>query len=644
MSSGPQTVVTARGRRPWVTAAAAALLALFWWLAVTASVEKSQTSDELPHIAAGYVYDKFGDFRLQPENGVLPQRVVGLPALADAARLPGNRELWERASTWQIGWDLLYANNNLTDWILLRARALNALFGVALGGLIFAVARRRHGAAGGLLALGCFALMPNFLAHAAFATSDMAATFFLTLAPWLFWRHLARRDLASGLLAAVAGGCALAAKHNGVLLAPMYLALIAADAWAQPDARMKVQRAGRDLGLAAAQAVGAVLMLWAFYNFRYALRAPELPAVVAMPRSWDALLAHLGLLGHAIGVAREWHLLPEAWLYGFSDVLAGAEARPMFLAGEHSMRGWWQFFPTLFLVKTPLALLAGLLVALGFSLRRSTGRPAWGELLPLTVSAAVIWIFGLTSHLNIGDRHILGVYPVLLVAVGSLASMPRGMWLGVAAVAALAWESFAVRPHYLASFNLLAGGPSRAYRVANDSSLDWGQDLPGLEAWLAANRRPGEKIYLGYFGNAWPPHYGVRPNYFLPASSYLVRPPITPYAYERGLYCLSATVLNEVYETYRGPWTPAREELYRRLQRQVESASAGGAGTKVATADYETFDQLRLARLCKHLQGRAPDAHAGYSILIFRLTAAELREALEGPVTGGHPMRDEAAR
>lgn len=642
--SGAATPSPPRRRRALITAAATALLALFWWLAVSASVEKSQTSDELPHITAGYAYDKFGDFRLQPENGVLPQRIFGLPPLADDARLPEDRTFWERSSTWQIGWDLLYANNNLTDWILLRARALNALFGVALGGLIFAVARRRHGDGGGLVALACYALMPNFLAHAAFATSDMAATFFLTLAPWLFWRHLARGDIWSGLLAAAAGGCALAAKHNGVLLAPMYLALIAADAWAQSDGRSRARRAGRDLALAAAQAAGAVLVLWAFYNFRYALRAPELPDVVAMPRTWDTMLANLGLTADAIRLARDWHLLPEAWLYGFSDVLLGAQERPMFLAGEHGLRGWWQFFPTLFLVKTPLTLLAGLLVALGFSLRRRSGRPAWSELLPLTVSAAVIWIFALTSHLNIGDRHILGLYPVLLIGAGGLARAPGGLWLAGLVVAGQAWESFAVRPHYLASFNLLAGGPARAYRIVNDSSLDWGQDLPTLNQWLAAHRAPGEKLYLGYFGNAWPPHYGVRPDHFLPASNYLVRPGTTRYAYEPGLYCLSATVLNEVYEPFRGPWNPAREALYQELQAQVAAASPRDPRSSAVPAEYELFDQLRLARLCKYLQGRTPEAQAGYSILIFRLTPAELAEALEGPVTGGHPVRVEAAR
>jgi len=209
---GPQTLLTA--------VAVAGFLALFWWLAVSASRVKSQTSDELPHIAAGYVFDRFGDFRMHPENGNLPQRLYGLPGLAADARFPMDAERWSVSRYWQLAWDYLYALNNPTDRIIQQARSLNALVGAALGLLIFVLARARFGVGGGLLALAFYALAPNFLAHSALATSDVCAAFFLTLAPWVFWRHLEKRDLASGLLAGLVSGLTLVAKFNGLLLAP----------------------------------------------------------------------------------------------------------------------------------------------------------------------------------------------------------------------------------------------------------------------------------------------------------------------------------------------------------------------------------------------------------------------------------------
>jgi hypothetical protein len=596
---------------------AALLLALFWWLAVSASTHWSQTSDELVHITAGYAYDKFGDYRMQPENGILPQRLHGLVPLWLGVRFNMDPVLWRNSTYWQLGWDLFYGLDNPTDGMVLGARALNALFGVALGAFIFLVARRWYGDRGGLLALGLFALCPNFLAHSALATSDLAAVLFLLLAPWFFWRHLARRDFTSSLLAGLMSGLALVAKFNGVLLAPIYLALILAD----PALRCDHQRGGRlarNVGLAVWQAVMAAGLIWLFYGFRYSTAAPGLPPLEAFAWPWEKLLQGIGgWKASSIGLARHWELLPEAWLYGLSTVLAGSLARPSFLAGEYSLHGWWQFFPVMFLTKTTLALLLATPVALGLGAMRlrklepEAQRERMARWMPLVLTAAAVWLTALTSNLNIGHRHILAVYPVLFVAAGGLA-VSGGRWLALplALFALQAVESFAIRPHYLAFFNPLGGGPEKAYRLVVDSSLDWGQDLPALREWLAGNRRPGEPFYLSYFGSAWPPHYGVRPTYFLPAN-YIARPPFQKYDYLPGLYCISATSLAEVYSDFKGPWRPEW------------TAQSHEPGTTA-----ERRDELRFAQLCKYLRTRPPDGFAGYSILIFRLGATELRQIL----------------
>ncbi len=635
-----------RSRRwcdPATTAAVTALLALFWWLAVSASLEHSHTSDELPHITSGYAYDRFGDFRMQPENGNLPQRLFGLPALVSHVRFPLDPSLWEHSTYWLIGWDFFYSLNNPTDWLVLCARALNALFGVALGLFIFAVARAWHGRTGGLLALAFYAFAPNFLEHSALATSDMTATFFLTLAPWLFWRHLGRRDLRSGLLAGLVSGLTLVAKFNGILLAPIYALLVVGDAWSRSTAPggTRWRRLAGSFGLAVGQAAIAIAVVWAFYDFRFSARGPGTPPLASFAWSWPEMFALIGWKRHLIQAALDWKFLPEAWLYGFTNVLAGAAMRPEFFAGELSLHGWWQYFPAIFLLKTPLGMLGALLLALiaglaGFRrLSPADRRARWQRACPLVVGAGVVWIVALTSNLNIGDRHILAVYPILFIAIGGLATR---RWLAVAAGALVLVEvqaTLAVRPHYLAAFNALGGGPARAYRLFADSALDWGQDLPALRSWLAAERRPGEHFYLGYFSSAWPPHYGVRPDQFLPADNYIVQTPATWYDYEPGLYCISATLLDEVYSRYRGPWTAPYERRYRELQA-FRSEFAQGREPNA----FIVYNRLRFSRLCKYLQSRPPDGDAGHSILIFRLTAAELHTALEAPVTGGYPVRE----
>lgn len=101
-----------------------------------------------------------------------------------------------------------------------------------------------------------------------------------------------------------------------------------------------------------------------------------------------------------------------------------------------------------------------------------------------------------------------------------------------------------VHPHYLAYFNELAGGPRSGYRILVDSNLDWGQDLPGLAAWMKKNAVP--RIKLLYFGTADPDHYGIAcdrlPGYQPPPPSTLVHE-VKP----GDLVAVSATHLQGVY-------------------------------------------------------------------------------------------------
>ena len=83
MSSSPST-----NRRPaWlVPLAVAALLALHYALAVGSKLQQSTTSDEIVHLTGGYTFDALHDYRLHPENGVLPQRWAALPTALRGAR------------------------------------------------------------------------------------------------------------------------------------------------------------------------------------------------------------------------------------------------------------------------------------------------------------------------------------------------------------------------------------------------------------------------------------------------------------------------------------------------------------------------------------------------------------------------------
>ncbi|MES1195022.1 MAG: hypothetical protein ABUL65_03945, partial [Opitutus sp.] len=310
--------------------------------------------------------------------------------------------------------------------------------------------------------------------------------------------------------------------------------------------------------------------IWAFFGFRYSLFNPALPG--GEPNlSWAFVLNFGGGKAALIQFCRDWRLLPEGWLYGLAFVLQHAQARAAFLDGDYSIFGWVEFFPKAFLYKTPLSLLAGLAgaaVLLLLRLRESTRAQVAGHLYrvaPLLVLFGVYWLFSLTSHLNIGHRHVLPTYPVLYVFCGALGWAVVRAWqqsraTGLAGAAMLAgllgWHAAVaakIHPHYLAYFNPAIGGPAEGYRHLVDSSLDWGQDLPALRQWLEAHRQPGERVYVSYFGSDEPARF-VRDAVLMPRLSTFDRP--RPWYWcEPGLYAVSATMLQQVYMTGQGSWT-----------------------------------------------------------------------------------------
>jgi Flp pilus assembly protein TadD len=113
-------------------------------------------------------------------------------------------------------------------------------------------------------------------------------------------------------------------------------------------------------------------------------------------------------------------------------------------------------------------------------------------------------------------RHILPIYPFLFVLIGGTVAQlwQSGTRFKKAAVILLGlwylWSSVSIYPHYLAFFNEVAGGAKNGHRIAVDSNLDWGQDLPGLKEWMDANGvKKIQFLYFGFYGAAEPQYYGI---------------------------------------------------------------------------------------------------------------------------------------
>jgi hypothetical protein len=529
-----------------------------------------------------------------------------------------------------------------------------ALLGVMLGALVFAWSRRLFGSSGAIVSLVLFAFCPNLLANGGLVTSDMAASLGFLAATGAAWRLLHRVSATNVVLLGLAAGVLALAKFSAGLLLPIVIFLILVRllnpqplpvGWFDPATAVtgRWRKGVALLGGVGAAGLVAVLLIWSAFGFRFSMYHPRLAAQARPLHSWTEVTSWHSPAISATEFARDHRLLPEGYLYGFAQVYRFSRYRRAFLNGDYRLTGWASFFPYTAAVKTPLPVFAlGALTLGAFAWRRrrqpAPAAPLAGKfyaLTPLLALAAVYSLFALSSPLNIGHRHILPLYPVLYILCGAAGPL---LWqtsrAGAAVILALlgwlVWDSFAIRPHYLAYFNALDGGSTEAYHHVVDSSLDWGQELPALRQWLKTQRHPGERLFLSYFGSDDPVFRGIDA-VRVGDSTFDLRGRTIPAQLSGGLYVISATQFQQVYTPSYGPWNETKEQLYQKLLQATweNQVPAGFASRRDFLYQLEA-DQF--ARLCHFLQHRPPDALIGYSLLVFRLSGAEVHRALYEPL------------
>jgi hypothetical protein len=625
------------------------LAALHAALAITAAIEKSPTFDEPTHLTAGYSYWLKNDYRLDPENGNWPARWAALPLLLSRLTFPENAA-WKQGDVGQVSERFLYHSGNNCDRVVLLGRTMMAVVGAGLCLLIFFCSNQLFGAIGGLISELLAVFDPNLLAHSALITADVTAAFFFTAATWSFLQLLQSLNKRWFVITALSWSGLFLAKMSApaflfvaVMLAT--LPILSREPMTIRFTRFERQVAARwrkvvlIIGLTGALVAMVVAAIWASFGFRFSPFAQSEPAREVWNVRWQACLSDHTTLENMVSFARDHHLVPEAYLYGFAFTNKSAMYRPAFLDGEWSNTGFTSFFPRAFLYKTPIPLLLLLITAgIAGSLRwhnawKNSGDGAIGRdlrrLSPIWALALVYGIFSLTSHLNIGHRHLLPIYPAIFIACGACTYFFRaekGKAVAIFAVAMMCWqiiESSLLRPDYLTYFSQVAGGPKHGYKHLVDSSVDWGQDLPALRSWLDHRTSSSTRLYLAYFGTALPRWYGIEATPLPLDSSAQKLSPLEP-----GTYCISATTLQQVYSFQHGKWTNQYESAYRfALVRAVHHFDL----TANDTVTNESLQRLRFARLCAYLRKREPIANVGNSILVYQLNQRELDQALYGP-------------
>jgi 4-amino-4-deoxy-L-arabinose transferase-like glycosyltransferase len=536
------------------------LLAIMGTAEVCSVLDESATYDEGFYIAAGYSHFKTGDFRMVPEHPPLARLLNALPLLWLRPELPLAHPSWARGNLLDFAGVFLYHNRIPADTLLFTARSVTIVFTLLFGLVLVLWTRQQFGAAVALLALLLYAFDPNLIAHGRYTTNDFFTALFFFLAVITWGRYLVTRRAWDLAAAGVTLGLALLTKFSAVLLLPIYLALYLWRAWQEEGwesrTRLSVERF---FASALVVALIVVMLIFATYGFKTHLgEAVGSPSVLADVIDTGTPGGHF-----LTTLTRALHLPNHPYLMGlFMQFRHNSSGHPSYLLGQLSDQGWWYYYPVVFLVKTPtavlvltlLGLLAGVLSLRRLSLARLRDLPfAWVVLaVPLVLYSTLV----LASRIDLGVRYILPLYPFLLVLVAALVFRFRRLapHLVAVLVAVQVIESAANYPNYLAFFNTLSGGPSNGSRYLLDSNLDWGQDLKKLKRYLDANHV--QKIPMCYFGTTSPAYYGIADQYLPRTKDVAERQRLN------SLVAISATVLHDLYlEPGSFAWLRARQPV-----------------------------------------------------------------------------------
>ena len=288
---------------------------------------------------------------------------------------------------------------------------MNTLLGIALGIALWFATRRIFSEGAANVALALFAFTPSLIAHFSVATTDgIGALFiFLVAVQLVRWRH--RRTAAqTALMGLLLGGLLLSKFYAPplVLMALLLMLFLSRD-----ESRLFTTRLNWKPALGALAI--ALLVLWAGYFFHVShLEIGNGHVRASFPnrdvREWpSATSLHLSTIVPA-----------GEFVEGLREVARNNHhGRPAWFLGKiYPQGGILAYYPTAIALKWPTVLLVLLVAGLCLRIWRSSRAPS--DLFLMLLFPLVFFLFALNARYNIGERHILPLYPFALLIAGGI--------------------------------------------------------------------------------------------------------------------------------------------------------------------------------------------------------------------------------
>jgi len=513
------------------------LLAIFALQSLWFIRTQSLTYDEPAHIVAGSEAWRAGRFERWNDHPPLGRLWLTLPIAATP--LDYDVHFTDR--------DFLFTRLQPgPEWLAWHTRPMNTLLGIALGIVLWFTTRRVFSEGAANVALALFAFTPSLIAHFSVATTDGIGTLFIFLvaAQLVRWRH-SRTVLNAIIMGLLLGGLLLSKFYAPplVILALLLMLIVG------PDKHRWLARKLNWRPALAAFCI-ALFVLWAGYFFHVShLETSDGQVHASFPNRADRVWDTKSSLRLSVVVPA------GEFVEGLREVARNNHSgRPAWFLGKVYQHGaGWTYYPVAILLKWPTMLLLLAILSTALAVRATSRmRP---DLVLLLLFPAVFSCFALAAKYNIGERHVLPLYPFALLIAGGIWEHARTSKLAMTAIVLAlclnAADALRYAPDYLSYFNILVR-PQNSWQLLTDSNLDWGQGLIALREYQQDH--PDEQVQLAYFGSVDPALYGIR------------AAPLARHEETKGSIVIGATLLSgqtlEDPDAYRWLWAfPAKRVI-----------------------------------------------------------------------------------
>jgi 4-amino-4-deoxy-L-arabinose transferase-like glycosyltransferase len=538
------------------------ILLAFLFVSLLLLSKKGLFIDDSMHIPAGYSYLLTHDYRLNQEHPPLIKLISALGLWRLHPQFPFDSPGWQQAATpgdpedgmVRVEEAFFVRNAKQFEEIAFYARLPVLVVPLILLVTVWWFTRQLFGPIPALVATLFTATEPNIIGNSIVVQDDVAASLALLLFIIALKRFLTDGDCrtnqqldsegrdvrpptssgkagkgeathsskgrpiartGNALILGGALGLGLVTKYSLLVLLPVSLFILVTN-----GARQLIHKRSSLISVLLSSALVILtgyFILISFYAFHIDRIDEDESSIIS---SWFYLTDNTADLFES-SLTRLPPLVPKYFVYGIDLVVYDTrEGRPAFLLGQVSPKGWWYYFPVAFALKTTIPFLITSVCGMAWALFQVLKRKHSG-LLYLVLPALLYLVLSMTSHLDIGVRHLLPMFP--FVAITGAGFISAAVEFGIrhrikyarttAAICftlLLAYPLIAILiyPHYLTYFSPLAGGVKHGWTRLSDSNVETGQEVKTLARYLKDH---GEDRVVGVMvGGEFLKFYGIQ--------------------------------------------------------------------------------------------------------------------------------------